>query len=54
MARWSAYRYVESCRRRVLEEAPGGGFRVGLRVLKLTPLTRQGFGLSEVPEPRMR
>ncbi|WP_336713049.1 IclR family transcriptional regulator [Arthrobacter sp. USHLN218] len=55
VARSTAYRYLESLvSRGFLEESPGGGFRLGLRVLELARLARQGYGLSEVALPRMR
>lgn len=55
VARSTAYRYLESLvSRGYLEESPGGGFRLGIMVLKLAKVARKGFGLSEVALPRMR
>lgn len=55
VARSTAYRYLESLvGREFLEEAPGGGFRLGLHILKLAALARQGYGLSAVALPHMR
>lgn len=55
VARSTAYRYLESLvSRGYLEESPGGGFRLGIMVLKLARVARSGFGLSEVALPRMR
>jgi DNA-binding IclR family transcriptional regulator len=55
VARSTAYRYLESLvSRGFLEEAPGGGFRLGLGILKLAALARQGFGLSAVALPHMK
>ena len=55
VGRSSAYRYLQSLvSRGFLEEAPGGGFRLGLRVLEIARLARHGYGLSEVALPRMR
>lgn len=55
VARSTAYRYLESLvGRGFLEEAPGGGFRLGLGILKLAALARQGLGLSAVALPHMK
>ncbi|GAA4046189.1 IclR family transcriptional regulator [Arthrobacter methylotrophus] len=55
VARSTAYRYLESLvSRGFLEESPAGGFRLGLRILELARVARQGYGLSEVALPRMR
>ena len=55
VARSTAYRYLESLvSRGFLEEATGSGFQLGVKVLELARLARQGFGLSEVALPRMR
>lgn len=55
VARSTAYRYLESLvSRGYLEESPGGGFRLGIMVLKLAKVARSGYGLSEVALPRMR
>lgn len=55
VARSTAYRYLESLvSRGFLEEAPSGGFRLGLKVLELSRVARIGYGLSEIALPRMR
>lgn len=55
VARSTAYRYLQSLvAGRFLEEAPGGGFRLGLRVLEISRLARRSYGLSEVALPSMR
>jgi DNA-binding IclR family transcriptional regulator len=52
VARSTGYRYLQSLvSHRYLEEAPGGGFRLGLRILELARLARRTYGLSEVAEP---
>ncbi|MBB5157206.1 IclR family transcriptional regulator [Saccharopolyspora phatthalungensis] len=52
VAKSTAYRYVQSLvGTRFLEEAPGGGFRLGLRVIELARLARQTYGLSDVAAP---
>lgn len=54
-ARSTAYRYLQSLvGGGFLEEDPGGGFRLGLRVLELARLARRGYGLSEIAMPVMR
>jgi DNA-binding IclR family transcriptional regulator len=54
VARSTAYRYLQSLvSTRFLEEAPGGGFRLGLRVLEIARLARRSYGLSEVALPVM-
>ncbi|GAA3767650.1 IclR family transcriptional regulator [Streptomyces phyllanthi] len=54
VARSTAYRYLQSLvAGRFLEEAPGGGFRLGLRVLEIARLARRSYGLSEVAMPSM-
>ena len=53
-SRSTAYRYVQSLvANQFLEEAPGGGFRLGLRVLELARVARRGYGLSEIAAPVM-
>ncbi|MGI5132454.1 IclR family transcriptional regulator [Pseudonocardia sp. CA-107938] len=53
-SRSTAYRYLQSLvATRFLEEAPGGGFRLGLRVLELGRVARRSYGLSEVAQPIM-
>jgi DNA-binding IclR family transcriptional regulator len=55
VARSTAYRYLQSLvAGRFLEEAPGGGFRLGLRVLEIARLARRSYGLSEVALPLMQ
>jgi len=52
VARSTGYRYIQTLlANRYLEEAPGGGFRLGLRVLELARLARRTYGLSEVAMP---
>ncbi|MFG2592336.1 IclR family transcriptional regulator [Streptomyces sp. NPDC048438] len=54
-ARSTAYRYLQSLvGSGFLEEDPGGGFRLGLRILELARLARRGYGLSEIALPVMR
>jgi DNA-binding IclR family transcriptional regulator len=53
-ARSTAYRYLQSLvGSRFLEEAPGGGFRLGLRLLELARLARRSYGLSDSALPVM-
>lgn len=55
VARSTAYRYLQSLvGQGFLEEAPGGGFRLGLRILQLARLARRGYGLSDAALPVMR
>ncbi|MBP3035219.1 IclR family transcriptional regulator [Arthrobacter sp. zg-ZUI100] len=55
VARSTAYRYLQSLvSRGFLEESPGGGFRLGLRVIGLSRLARKSYGLSDVALPIMR
>jgi IclR family acetate operon transcriptional repressor len=55
VSRSTAYRYLQSLvSARFIEEAPGGGFRLGLRVLELARLARRTFGLSEIAAPVIR
>lgn len=52
VARSTAYRYLQSLvSSRFLEEAPGGGFRLGLRVMEIARLARRSYGLSDVALP---
>jgi DNA-binding IclR family transcriptional regulator len=54
VAKSTAYRYLQSLvASRFLEEAPGGGFRLGLRVLELARLARRTYNLSDVALPTM-
>lgn len=55
VARSTAYRYLQSLvGSHFLEEAPDGGFRLGLRVLELARVARRNYGLSEVALPIMQ
>ncbi|GAA3901741.1 IclR family transcriptional regulator [Streptomyces lacrimifluminis] len=55
VARSTAYRYLQSLvAGRFLEEAPGGGFRLGLRVLEIARLARRSYGLTEIALPSMQ
>lgn len=52
VARSTGYRYLQSLvDNRYLEEATGGGFRLGVRVLELARLARRTHGLSDVAGP---
>lgn len=52
VARSTGYRYIQTLvANRYLEEAPGGGFRLGLRLLELARLARRTYGLSDVAMP---
>jgi DNA-binding IclR family transcriptional regulator len=52
VARSTAYRYLQSLvGARFLEEAPGGGFRLGLRLMDLGRLARGISGLPEIAAP---
>jgi DNA-binding IclR family transcriptional regulator len=52
VSRSTAYRYLQSLvSAGFLEEAPGGGFRLGLRVLELARLARRSLGLSDIASP---
>lgn len=54
-SRSTAYRYLQTLASSgFLEEAPGGGYRLGLRVLELARMARRGYGLSDVALPTMR
>lgn len=54
-SRSTAYRYLQSLvASRFLEDAPSGGFRLGLRVLELARLARHSYGLSDVAMPVMQ
>jgi DNA-binding IclR family transcriptional regulator len=54
VARSTAYRYLQSLvASHFLEEAPGGGFRLGLRILEIARLARRSYGLSEIAQPAM-
>jgi DNA-binding IclR family transcriptional regulator len=52
VARSTAYRYLQSLvRARFLEEAPGGGYRLGMRFMDLGRLARKVYGLSDIAAP---
>lgn len=52
VSRSTAYRYLQSLvSSQFLEEAPGGGFRLGLRVLELARLARRAYSLSDIAAP---
>ncbi len=54
VARSTAYRYLQSLvATRFLEEAPEGGFRLGLRILEIARVARRSYGLSEAAMPIM-
>lgn len=54
-ARSTAYRYLQTLvSTSFLEEAPGGGYRLGLRVMELARLARRSYGLTEIAMPVMR
>jgi len=54
VARSTGYRYIQTLiANRYLEEAPGGGFRLGLRLLELARLARRTYGLSEIAVPEL-
>ena len=54
-ARSTAYRYLQTLvAASFLEEAPGGGFRLGIGVLELARLARRGYGLTAIAQPVMR
>jgi DNA-binding IclR family transcriptional regulator len=51
----TAYRYVQTLvSTSFLEEAPGGGFRLGLRVMELARLARRSYGISDLALPVMQ
>lgn len=55
IGRSSAYRYLQSlAAAQFLEAAPGGGFRLGLRILQLARVARRSYGLSAVALPAMK
>jgi DNA-binding IclR family transcriptional regulator len=54
-ARSTAYRYLQTLvGASFLEEAPNGGFRLGVAVLELARLARRGYGLTTIAQPVMR
>lgn len=54
VARSTAYRYLQSLvSNRFLEEAPNGGYRLGLRILEIARLARRSYGLSDIALPAM-
>jgi len=55
VARSTAYRYLQSLvQSGFVEEHPGGGFRLGPRILELARLARRGLGLSQLAQPVMQ
>lgn len=53
-ARSTAYRYLQTLvSTSFLEDAPEGGFRLGIRVMELARLARRGYGLAEIARPVM-
>jgi DNA-binding IclR family transcriptional regulator len=55
VARSTAYRYVQTLvAASFLEEAPGGGFRLGARVIELSRLALRSYDLSDSAVPIMR
>lgn len=55
VARSTAYRYLQTLiRAGFLEENPGGGFGLGIRVLQLARIARRTNGLAELARPKMR
>lgn len=55
VARSTAYRYLQSLvSTGFVEEHPGGGFRLGPRILELARLARRGIGLMELAQPVLR
>jgi DNA-binding IclR family transcriptional regulator len=55
VARSTAYRYLQSLvGSSFLEEVPGGGFRLGMRILELARVARRGYGLSDISVPIMK
>lgn len=55
VARSTAYRYLQSLTQsQFIEEADGGGYQLGRRVLELARLARRGMGLSETALPIMK
>lgn len=55
VARSTAYRYLQTLvAASFLEEAPGGGFRLGVRVIELSRLALRSYDLSETALPVMR
>ncbi|MET0450986.1 MAG: IclR family transcriptional regulator [Mycobacterium sp.] len=51
----TAYRYLQTLvSTSFLEEAPGGGFRLGFRVMELARLARRSYPLAELALPVMR
>lgn len=55
VGRSTAYRYLQSlASQQFLEAVPGGGFRLGLRVLELARIARRSYGLSDAALPLMK
>ncbi len=54
-ARSTAYRYLQTLvATSFLEESPGGGFRLGIRVMELARLARRSYGLTDTALPVMQ
>jgi DNA-binding IclR family transcriptional regulator len=55
VARSTAYRYLQTLvQSQFLDETGRGSFRLGMRILELARIARQGYGLSELCIPAMR
>ena len=55
VTRSTAYRYLQTLvGSGFLQEHPGSGFRLGVRVLELARIARRGQGLSDLALPVMR
>lgn len=55
VARSTAYRYLQTLTASgFVEEDPGGGFRLGMRVFELARVARQAYGLSDIVRPVLR
>ena len=55
VARSTAYRYLETLvQSGFLTDTGRGGFRLGIRILALARIARQGYGLTELCTPAMR
>lgn len=54
-SRSTAYRYLQTLvGSAFLEDAPGGGYRLGIKILELARMARRGYGLTEVALPIMQ
>ncbi|ARJ04173.1 transcriptional regulator [Cnuibacter physcomitrellae] len=55
VARSTAYRYLQTLvKASFLEEEPGSGFRLGVRILQLSRIARRSQGVAELSLPTMR